>query len=222
MMSCAASHAISTMPSFFFERHWAAASTSSICEMYMFNTGLCCSAAMALTRGQGFESHRGYPLWRYTHSLYFNLDQVSSLRLYKRSCNVRSDSRGNGSWGASGNEQKDRKWHRQSGLSTLSVGRGSVRHAICVFMLPIILFHKSLLVISPPDRVFSVIKRRLVASQLWAQPVNHIMVICFVKNYIWLLQKLFVSAKQSRLSMFEKHLIWLISSLQLKQHLGHE
>ncbi|KAA8589690.1 hypothetical protein FQN60_013055 [Etheostoma spectabile] len=41
---------VRTVPSFFFERRWAAASPFSICEMYTFNTGLCCSAAMALTQ----------------------------------------------------------------------------------------------------------------------------------------------------------------------------
>ena len=47
---------------FFFERGRAAASSFSICEMYMFNAGLCCSAVMELTRGQGYESHCGFPL----------------------------------------------------------------------------------------------------------------------------------------------------------------
>lgn len=63
---------VRTMPSFFFERQWAAASSFSICEMYTCNTGLCCSVAMALTQGRGFESHCGYPLWKYAHSLHFN------------------------------------------------------------------------------------------------------------------------------------------------------
>lgn len=47
------------MQRFLFERHWAAASSFSICETYMFNTGLCCSAAMVLTQGQGVH----IPLW---------------------------------------------------------------------------------------------------------------------------------------------------------------
>lgn len=73
-----------------FERHLAAASSFSICEMYMFTMGFCCSVAIALTQGQGFESHCGNPLWKSTHSWYFNVwynsDQVPSLELYEICC----------------------------------------------------------------------------------------------------------------------------------------
>lgn len=45
----------------------------SICEMYMFNTGLCCSVVAGTDPGSGWaggvESHCGYPLWKYAHSL---------------------------------------------------------------------------------------------------------------------------------------------------------
>lgn len=61
-----------TMQSFFSLKHSAAASSFPICEMYIFNAGLCCSSAMALTQGQGFESHCGCPLWKYALSLCCN------------------------------------------------------------------------------------------------------------------------------------------------------
>lgn len=61
-----------TMQSFFFVKHLAAASSFSIRRMYIFNVGLCCSSAMALTQGQGFESYCGRPLWKYALSLCFN------------------------------------------------------------------------------------------------------------------------------------------------------
>lgn len=61
-----------TMQSSFFVKHLAAASSFSICKMYIFNAGLCRSSVMALTQGQGFESYCGCPLSKYALSLCFN------------------------------------------------------------------------------------------------------------------------------------------------------
>lgn len=60
--------------------------------------------------------------------------------------------------------EKDKKRRQQSNLSVLNVGRGSVKHAIYVFVLPVSLFHKSMLVVfsySP-----SIIERWLINSSL--------------------------------------------------------
>lgn len=94
----------------------------------------------------------------------FDLDQVSSRRLYEGSCSVERDSRGSEGWDARVNVEKDKKCRQQTNLSVLNVGRGSVKHAIYVFVLPVSLFHKSMLVVfsySP-----SIIERWLIDSSL--------------------------------------------------------
>lgn len=73
LMSCSGRHATSSSYGrlslfffflfYFFLSHRAAASFSlSICEMYMFKSGLCCSTATVLTQGRGARSEAGVRL----------------------------------------------------------------------------------------------------------------------------------------------------------------
>lgn len=142
VMSCAASHANKQelRRASSLKGTGAAASLFSICEMYMFNPGLCCSETMALTQGQGYVSHCGYPLWKHTHLWYFNSiwlgpGVIFFQQLSKGRSGVCSDWRGNWDWGMSGNMHRDKKWHQQSHLSVWVWANRSVRRAICVFAL---------------------------------------------------------------------------------------
>lgn len=137
----------------------------------------------------------------------FNLDQVSSRRLYEGSCSVESDSRGSGRWDASGNMEKDKKCRQQSNLSVSNVGRGSVKYAIYVFVLPVGLFHKSMLVVFfLLSKHHEAMARKHQPFSCWCSLWSRLQLFAFfiiTFDYSWL-QKLIVWANESLVSVFGK------------------
>ena len=147
MMSCAASHGISKN---YAERPLWKALGSCFLVLHLWNVYV--QHGPLLLGGDGTDPGvRGSNSAAAAHCenmhahcilMQFNWDQVSSRQLRERRRDLRRDSRGNGRRGC---KRKDKKWHQQSNLSVfLRVGRGRVRHAICVFILSITLFHKSM------------------------------------------------------------------------------
>lgn len=213
-MSCAAGHAISkncaglhlwkALGSCFLVLHLG--------DVYVQNRPFVAQRWWHCPRVRGFSPTVASPLWKYSHWWYLNAF-LTWTRCHPRgftSRDVWRDSQGK--WGCMWKCSKVEKWHLQSHLSLQNTGRGSVRHVICVFILPHPLLQDFVLIF-PEGKKLNIVNHGVMAHTHHTRPsvigagckANYGYLLC--KNYLWLLQKLCVWAKQSWLSMFKRHLI---------------